>query len=176
VRYGFIAKHRSVWPTRMMCRLLDVSSSGFYEWFGRPVCQRRQDNARLTIRIREYFELSDRTYGSPRIWRDLVDAGERCSENRVARLMKAASIKARHKRRRSPADGGLRPEHSIAPNLLERDFEASAPNQKWVADFTYLWTAEGWLFVAVVLDLYSRLAVGWSMSSSMSAQLVIDPR
>ena len=88
--------------------------------------------------------------------------------------MRAAGLAARRKRRRSPNDNGVRPEHSIAPNLLQREFEADAPNKKWLADFTYIWTAEGWLFVAVVLDLYSRRIVGWSMKSEMTAQLVID--
>lgn len=174
MRYGFIARHRTVWPTRAMCRVMEVSHSGFYEWLGRsPSCWQRE-NLRLTGRIRESFEASDRTYGSPRVWRDLHEWGEACSENRVARLMQAAGLQARRKRRRSPTDTGVRPEHSIAANMLERQFEADAPNRKWVADFTYLWTAEGWLFVAAVLDLYSRRIVGWSMSASMTAQLVSD--
>ena len=174
MRYGFIARHRTVWPTRAMCRVMEVSHSGFYEWLGRSPSCRQRENLRLTGRIRESFEASDRTYGSPRVWRDLHDAGEACSENRVARLMQAAGLQARRKRRRSPTDTGVRPEHSIAANMLERQFEADAPNRKWVADFTYLWTAEGWLFVAAVLDLYSRRIVGWSMSGSMTAQLVSD--
>lgn len=157
-----------------MCRVLGVSASGFYEWLGRSPSQRSEENARLTRRIRESFEQSDRTYGSPRIWRDLQAWGERVSENRVARLMRQASLKARSRRRRSPTDSGIRPLHQIAANLLDRQFEATAPNQKWVADFTYLWTMEGWLFVAAVIDLYSRRVVGWSMSASMTAQLVID--
>lgn len=174
MRYGFIARHRTVWPTRAMCRVMEVSHSGFYEWLGRsPSCWQRE-NLRLTGRIRESFEASDRTYGSPRVWRDLHEWGEACSENRVARLMQAAGLQARRKRRRSPTDTGVRPEHSIAANMLERQFEADAPNRKWVADFTYLWTAEGWLFVAAVLDLYSRRIVGWSMSGAMTAQLVSD--
>lgn len=157
-----------------MCRVMEVSHSGFYEWLGRAPSCRQRENLRLTGRIRESFEASDRTYGSPRVWRDLHESGEVCSENRVARLMQAAGLKARPKRRRGPTDIGLRHEHSIATNVLERQFEAGAPNRKWVADFTYLWTAEGWLFVAAVMDLYSRRIVGWSMSASMTAQLVID--
>lgn len=174
MRYGFIARHRTVWPTRAMCRVMEVSHSGFYEWLGRSPSQRQRENLRLSGRIRESFEASDRTYGSPRVWRDLHDWGEACSEKRVARLMQAAGLQARHKRRRSPTDTGVRPEHSIAANMLERQFEADAPNRKWVADFTYIWTAEGWLFVAAVLDLYSRRIVGWSMSGSMTSQLVSD--
>jgi putative transposase len=173
VKYGFIACHRRVWPTRTMCRVLGVSASGFYDWFERPQSQRRQANAQLLVHIRDSFAASDRTYGSPRILHDLQTAGEICSVNRVARLMQAAGIKARHKRRRLPGQL-VSAVHSVAPNLLERQFQASGPNQKWAADFTYVWTAEGWLFVAVVLDLYSRRVVGWSMQSSMTAQLVMD--
>ncbi|WP_422388884.1 IS3 family transposase [Keguizhuia sedimenti] len=173
VKYAFIARHRHVWPTRTMCRVIGVSTSGFYDWLKRPESLRAQANARLLSRIREAFTSSDRTYGSPRVVLDLRDAGETCSENRVARLMRLAGLKARHKRRRTPGQL-VSPVHSIAPNLLERQFEATGPNQKWAADFTYVWTAEGWLFVAVVLDLYSRRVVGWSMQPTMTAQLVMD--
>jgi putative transposase len=131
-------------------------------------------NARLLLKIREFFALSGDTYGSPRIWKDLVVAGERCSENRVARLMRTAKLHAQAKPRRTPIDVGQRPEHSIAPHLLERNFAAPAPNRKWAADFTYIWTGEGWLYLAVVIDLYSRRVVGWSMHSNMTAQLVLD--
>lgn len=156
-----------------MCRVLGVSSSGFYDWFERPASQHERENSLLLQAIKCRHEASDGTYGSPRVVRDLVEAGLACSENRVARLMKTAGIKARHKRRRHP--GQLQASvHAIAPNLLDRQFEATAPNQKWAADFTYVWTGEGWLFVAVVLDLYSRRVVGWSMQSTMTAQLVMD--
>ena len=173
MKYGFIARHRRVWPTRTMCRVLGVSASGFYDWFERPQSKRGQANAQLLVRIRDSFAASDRTYGSPRILRDLQATGETCSVNRVARLMQSAGIKARHKRCRLPGQL-VSAVYSVAPNLLERQFQASEPNQKWAADFTYVWTAEGWLFVAVVLDLYSRRVVGWSMQSTMTAQLVMD--
>ena len=174
MRYGFVARHRSIWPVRAMCRMLEVSPGGFYAWGARSPSRRSEQNARLTALIRQSFLESDRTYGSPRVWRDLLDWGERCGENRVARLMHCAHLQARAKRRRAPLDQGRRPEYSIAPNVLERQFEAPQPNRKWVADFTYLWTAEGWLYLAAVLDLFSRKVVGWSMSSEMSAQLVLD--
>lgn len=173
MKYGFIAKYRNVWPTRTMCKVLGVSSSGFYDWFERPPSQRERHNAKLLQAIKDSHEASDRTYGSPRVVLDLLDAGLACSENRVARLMKVAGIKARHKRRRAPGQVD-EPVHAIAPNLLDRQFEATGPNQKWAADFTYVWTGEGWLFVAVVLDLYSRRVVGWSMQPTMTAQLVMD--
>ena len=174
MKYGFIARHRSVWPTRTMCRVMAVSHSGFYEWLGRAPSQRSQDDARLTRLIRESFELSDRTYGSPRVWHDLRALGESCGMNRVIRLMHLAKLQARHKRRRLPSDTGSRLENHIAPNYLQRDFEASGPNQKWVADFTYICTAEGWLYAAAVMDLYSRRIVGWSMSDTMQAKMVSD--
>ena len=157
-----------------MCRLLEVSRSGFHEWHQRQPCARALEDERLTGRIRTFFELSDRTYGSPRLVRDLRDAGERVGENRVARLMRLAELWARRRRRRRPTDEGMRPEHVIADNVLNRDFCAAEPNVKWVADFTYVDTAEGWLYVAVVLDLFSRRVVGWSMSASMTSQLVMD--
>ena len=174
MRFGFIAKHRAVWPVRVLCSVLEVSASGFYEWLGRQPSQRSVANDKLSGLIRQSFEASDRTYGSRRVWRDVLAWGGRCGINRVARLMQAAGLAARRRRRRSPTDTGTRPEHTIAPNLLQREFEADAPNKKWLADFTYIWTAEGWLYVAVVLDLYSRWVVGWSMKSEMTAQLVID--
>lgn len=174
MKYGFIAEHRTVWPIRAMCRLLAVSPSGFYEWSGRRASDRTLANERLTGLVRQSFHASDQTYGSRRVWRDLRAWGEPCSLNRIARLMQAAGLAARRRRRRLPADCGQRPEHSIAANLLQRVFKADAPNRKWLADFTYIWTAEGWLYVAVVLDLYSRRIVGWSMKAEMTAQLVID--
>jgi putative transposase len=157
-----------------LCEALGVSRGGYYEWLKRPESQRSKDNQALTEQIHKSFRLSDSTYGSIRVTRDLHEWGFACGHNRVARLMLVAGLKACHKRRRLPTDHGVRPEHSIAPNLLDRTFEATAPNQRWVADFTYIWTAEGWLFVAVVLDLFSRRIVGWSMSEQMTAQLVTD--
>jgi putative transposase len=157
-----------------MCGALGVSRGGFYEWLRRSPSARARVNEQLLVSIRTSFEQSDRTYGSRRVVRDLHDWGFGCSINRVARLMLVAGLKARHKRRRLPIDHGVRPECSIAPNLLAREFVATAPNQRWVADFTYIWTAEGWLYFAVVLDLYSRRVVGWSMSDEMTAQLVTD--
>lgn len=174
MKYGFVARHRSVWPVRTLCRTLGVSHGGFYDWLGRAPSKRALENERLVGRIRESFAQSDRTYGSPRAWRDLHDWGEAASENRVARLMHRAGLRARPKPRHTPKDSAARPEHGIAANLLDREFSAPGPNQKWVADFTYVWTAEGWLYVAAVLDLFSRRVVGWSMSARMTAQLVID--
>lgn len=174
MKYAWIVGQRGTWPTRVMCRLLSVSHSGFYEWLGRAPSARSLEDARLTKSIRQSFTLSDHTYGSPRVWHDLRAAGERCGKNRVARLMRVAQLQARPKRRRLPSDGSKRIEHNIAENRLQREFTAHAANKKWVADFTYVWTAEGWLYVAVVMDLYSRRIVGWSMSDTMHATMVTD--
>lgn len=172
MKYAFMAQHRRVWPIRWMGQALAVSASGFYEWMVRPESARAQANRLVLSRIRESFAASDRTYGSPRVWRDLRDWNVPCSENRAARLMRKAGLIARRKHRQPPFDAGER--SIIAPNVLDRQFEATAPNQKWVADFTYIWTGEGWLYVAVVLDLFSRMIVGWSMQNRMPAELVAD--
>lgn len=154
--------------------MLRASPSGFYDRLERSPCKRIRDDQRLLGLIRTSFQASDRTYGSPRVHDDLRDWGERCSEKRVARLMRQAQLRARPKRRRPPLDLGIRLEHFIAPNLLDREFQATKPNQKWVADFTYIATGEGWLYLAVVLDLFSRRILGWSMQPTMTAQLVLD--
>ena len=174
MRYAFIARRRPIWAVSRMCRLMAVSRSGFHEWHERAPSARALEDERLTARIRSFHLLSGRRYGSPRIWRDLHEAGERVGEKRVARLMHRAGIEALRRRKRRPIDEGVRPECAIAGNVLDRNFQASAPNQKWVADFTYIDTAEGWLYLAVVLDLFSRRIVGWSMQPEMTAQLVMD--
>ena len=126
----------------------------------------------LGAQVRHSFIGSDRTYGARRVWRDVLELGLSCGLHRVERLMQAQALRARPRRRGLPKDSGQR--GAIADNVLDRQFQADAPNQKWVANFTYIWTAEGWLYVAVVLDLFSRRIVGWSMQSSMTSQLVAD--
>ena len=174
MRFAFVAKHRGIWQVEQMCEALGVSRGGFYSWLMRPPSRRARENEELTTYIRRSFNESDRTYGSPRVLRDLRDWGLRCGKHRVARLMAVAGLVARRRRRRQPTDTGLRLEDAIAPNVLERQFDAAGPNQRWVADFTYIWTSEGWLYVAAVLDLFSRRVVGWSMQSSMTSRLVTD--
>ena len=174
MKFGFVAKHRGIWPVGMTCKSLDVSRSGFYAWLTRSPSQRSRDDERIGAQVRQSFIASDRTYGARRVWRDVLADGTHCGLHRIERLMHSQAFRARPKRRGFPVDQGERQVSAIAQNVLDRQFEASAPNQKWVADFTYLWTAEGWLYVAVVLDLYSRRAVGWSMSQGMTAQLVTD--
>jgi putative transposase len=174
VRFQFIAKHRGAWRINDLCGALGVSRGGFYEWLNRSPSRHEQVDRQLLAQVRASFEQSDGTYGSPRVWRDLRAWGYPCSRERVARLMREAGLQGRRRRRRLPGDAGVRSASSVAPNLLDRQFEASGPNQRWVADFTYIWTAEGWLFFAAVLDLFSRRIVGWSASHTMTAQLVAD--
>lgn len=172
--FGFVAKHRGIWPVALICEALGVSRSGFYGWLTRPPSERARRHGELSEAIRRSFVDSDRTYGARRVWHDLLAAGIDCGLHAVERLMKRHALRARPRRRRLPADTGNRPTTHLAANVLDRQFEAPAPNRKWVADFTYIWTAEGWLYVAVVLDLFSHRVVGWSMSRTMSAELVTD--
>ena len=122
--------------------------------------------------MRQSFISSDRPYGARRVWHDVLALGLQCGLHRIERLMHEQALRARPRRRGLPQDRGSR--SVIADNVLDRQFQAEAPNQKWLADFTYIWTAEGWLYVAVVLDLYARRVVGWSMQESMTSQLVAD--
>ena len=174
MKFGFVAKHRGAWPVGMMCGALGVSRSGFYAWLARPRSRRSLSDEMVGQQIRQSFLDSDRTYGARRVWRDVLEAGHPCGLHRIERLMRAQALRARPRRRGLPVDRGERSGAAPAPNLLDRQSEAASPNQKWVADFTYLWTAEGWLYIAVVLDLYSRRAVGWSMQAQMTTQLVTD--
>lgn len=172
MRFEFVAKHRGAWPVNPTCGALGVSRSGFYAWLVRPRSQRSLDDEMLGAQVRHSFIGSDRTYGARRVWRDVLELGPNCGLHRIERLMQAQVLRARPRRRGLPKDSGQR--GAIADNVLDRQFQADVPNQKWVADFTYIWTAEGWLYVAVVLDLFSRRIVGWSMQSSMTSQLVAD--
>ena len=174
MKFGFIAKHRGIWPADWLCGALGVSRGGFYAWLTRPRSQRSRSDEELGARVRTSFLASDRTYGARRVWRDLLTDGLSCGLHRIERLMRLQALKARPRRRRLPPDLGERQATAVAPNVLDRSFEAPAPNRKWIADFTYVWTAEGWLYVAAVIDLFSRRVVGWSMSAAMTAQLVTD--
>lgn len=172
MRFAFIAKHRGIWPAAWMCGALGVSRSGFHSWLTRAPSRRARDDEELGARIRASHVGSYRTYGARRVWHDLLAEGHRCGLHRVERLMRQHGLRARPRRRGLPKDHGER--SVIAGNVLDREFTADSPNQKWVADFTYIWTAEGWLYVAAVIDLFSRRVVGWSMSDTMTAQLVTD--
>ena len=172
MRFAFIAKHRGIWPVAWMCGALGVSRSGFHAWLTRAPSQRACDDEVIGARIRASHVGSCRTYGARRVWHDLLAEGISCGLHRVERLMQAQGLRARPRRRGLPKDQGDR--SVIAGNVLDRQFTAARPNQKWVADFTYIWTAEGWLYVAAVIDLFSRRVVGWSMSYTMTAQFVTD--
>jgi putative transposase len=172
MRFAFIAKHRHIWPISWLCETLEVSRSGFHAWLSRPTSTREIEDARLVTAIETSFKASDRTYGARRVWRDVLEEGLACGLHRIERLMRLNALRARPRRRGKPKDDGER--SVIADNILDRDFQADRPNQKWLADFTYIWTAEGWLYVAVVLDLFSRRAVGWSMKADRDASLVMD--
>ena len=172
MRFAFIAKHRHIWPVAWLCDALDVSRSGFHAWLNRsPSVRSRQDGMLITA-IDRSFKSSDRTYGARRVWHGVMAEGLSCGLHRVERLMRENGLRARPRRRGLPKDTGERA--AVSDNLLDRAFEAPAPNQKWVADFTYIWTAEGWLYVAAVVDLFSRRVVGWAMKGEMTAQLVTD--
>lgn len=172
MKFGFMAKHRGIWPVSIMCEALGVSRSGFYAWLVRPPSRRQRDDEVLGTQVRQSFIRSDRTYGARRVWHDVLALGLLCGLHRIERLMREQALRARPRRRGLPQDKGSR--SVIADNVLDRQFQAEAPNQKWLADFTYIWTAEGWLYVAAVLDLYARRIVGWSMQESMTSQLVAD--
>jgi putative transposase len=156
----FIAQHQQEYPVTTMCQVLEVSVSGYYAWKQRAA----------SARMRQVHEATHQVYGSRRIRAELAEQGSSCGRKRVVRLMRQHGLEARRRHRTVTTDS----QHSdpVAPNLLDRDFSAVAPNTKWVTDITGVWTAEGWLFVAVVLDLFSRLVVGWAMAAHRDAQLV----
>ena len=172
MRYEAIRRHRDQYPTRLMCRCLRVSSSGYHAWASREPSARAQENARLLGKIQQYYTDSDGVMGAPRMHEALCYAGEGVGLNRVARLMAGAGLAGvpqRRRWRRKPS--GVRPTH--VRNHLERDFTANEPNTKWVVDITYIRTGEGWLYLCAVLDLYSGKVVGWSMSSIQDRHLVL---
>lgn len=167
-----MASHESEFGVKSMCRVLGVSRSGYYGWCNRPESSRAQANRRLLIQIREEYQLSRKTYGSPRIHAALKRKGVTCSRKRVARLMRLEQMAARRARRHIPRTTQRDLNAVPAPNLLNQDFSSPAPDRKWVSDITYIDTAEGWLYLASVLDLYSRRVVGWAMEEHMEASLV----
>ncbi len=172
VKYAFIKAHRNEFDTAVMCRLLDVSRSGFYEWLRNPLSDRALEDQRLLGLIRAAYAASHGVYGAPRIFLDLREAGETGSKHRVARIMRANNIKALHGYRTPRYTRG----HTslLTPNTLQREFTVQRPNTAWVTDITYVRTWEGWLYLAVVIDLYSRRIVGWSTKPTMARDLVLD--
>jgi len=155
-----------------MCRALDVSESGYYAWKERPASEHEREDARIAAEIQQIFHTSRQTYGSPRIHAELAKRDINCGRKRVVRLMQALGLSALPKKSRKPQMTKSNPSARVAPNLLNRDFHADAPNTKWVTDCTKIPTAEGWLYLAVVLDLFSRRVVGWAMGSTEDEELV----
>jgi transposase InsO family protein len=174
MRFAFIQEHASVWPVRVMCRVLAVTRGGYYAWRVRPPSGRKEKQMELIDKIRTAHEQSRFTYGSPRLRAWLVSAGEAVSENTVAKLMKQAGIRVKPKKAFVPRTTEADPSHATFANVLDRQFEAELPDRKWACDITYVPTLEGWLYLAVVIDLCSRKVVGWSMNNHLRSELASD--
>ena len=172
MRYRFIDAHKKVWPIYLMCQVLKVSRSGYYDWQHRKLNPRQSSNAALDCEIRAIFSEHRGRYGAPRIADELKDRGIVCSENRVARRMQALGLRAiQAKKFKVTTDSNH--DKPVADDLLEQDFTASQPNEKWVSDITYVWTDEGWLYLALVMDLCSRRILGWAMATRINQDLTL---
>jgi transposase InsO family protein len=172
MKYQFVAEHQQDYPIVLMCQVLEVSVSGYYAWCKRPVSAHQREDARLSAEIQSIFLANRQVYGSPRIHAALQARGIRCGRKRVVRLMQILGLQAKRRRSHKPLTTRSDPKARFAPNVLDRDFTASCPNTRWVADTTAIPTAEGWLYLAVVLDLFSRMVVGWAMAETEDEQLV----
>jgi putative transposase len=170
MRFRFIDAAKKEFPVQRLCKILGVSPSGYFAFKDRPACRRQREDVILLAHVRSAFAVSNGTYGSPRMTRDLQDDGLAIGRRRVARLMRDNGLRARQKRRFKRTTDSL---HSfpVAPNLLDQDFTASGPNEKWGADISYVWTKEGWLYLAVVIDLFARRVVGWASSDRLRKEL-----
>lgn len=173
MKYAFVAEHRPQFRVRTMCRCLRIHPSGFYAWLKEPVRRRAKEDARQTALIKQAWQDSGKVYGYRKLHHDLRDQGERCSPNRVARLANLAGIKAQVGYKRRPGRYGGKPA-IVAENKVAQNFAATAPDQTWVTDITYIRTHEGWTYLAVVIDLFSRRVVGWSMQSRMTTDLALQ--
>ena len=172
MKFAFILARTVAFPVAVLCRVLGVSTSGFYAWAKRPEPERAKADARLALDVAAVHKRSRGRYGSPRVHAELRARGVRVGRKRVARLMRENGLWARRRRRfRKTTDS--RHVQPIAPNVLERDFEASAPNEVWVTDVTYVWTAEGWLYLAAIIDLFARRVVGWAASETNDTRLAL---
>jgi putative transposase len=170
--YVFIKAHQKEHGVQTMCRLLNVHRSGYYAWLKKPISYRAQEDSRLLRLIRASFVASHGIYGAPRIFLDLREAGETCSKHRVARLMRVNGIRA-VRGYRVRQHSATKPS-ALIPNSLQRNFTISKPNTVWVTDITYIRTWQGWLYLAVVMDLFSRKIVGWSTKPTIGRELVLD--
>jgi len=173
MRYICIDRRRNQYPVRMMCRVLKVSRSGYYAWRVRPESRRATTDRELTELIRQTHADSDGVYGAAKITAELNEQGYRCGRHKVARLMRLAGLKGCPKTT-FKVTTQRDPKHAVADNLLQQDFAADGPNERWASDITYISTQQGWLYLAVVMDLYSRRIVGWSMDRWINRHLVID--
>src|SRR6478735_7327812 len=170
--YEFIKAHRDQYTVQMMCRVLEVAPSGYYEWVLQPVSNRAQEDARLLRLVRASFVASHGIYGAPRVFLDLREAGETCSKHRVARLMREHQLRALHGyRTRRMAVGKT---SVLIPNLLKREFTVTQRNKAWVTDITYIRTWQGWLDLRVVMDLFSRKIVGWATAPTIHREVVLN--
>jgi putative transposase len=166
-------KHQTEFPVSVMCSVFQVSRSGYYAWIRRPESKRHREDKELSQAIAEIHRESKAVYGSPKVHEELHRRGKRCGKNRVVRLMRKDGLYSKTKRKfRVTTDS--RHSWPVAPNVLNREFKADRPNQAWACDITYIWTTEGWLYLAIVMDLFSRSIVGWSMSERITRQLAMD--
>lgn len=172
MKYWFMDQHRSSHGVQRMCRVIGAARSGYYRWKRQPQSKRHKDNEKILMEIKESHKNSRRAYGSPRITKDLQTRGTKCSENRIARLMKIHGIVGKAKKK-FKATTNSKHNLPVAPNLLNQDFVADKPNTVWVSDITYIPTLEGWLYLAVILDIYSRQVVGWAMSDRLTSDFVV---
>ncbi len=172
MRYKYIREHRQEFSVKRMCQLLAVTRSGYYAWQREKTGRRALENGVLIEQIRTEFKASRQTYGSPRIWIALQRKGIACGRHRVARLMRTERISPQKRQKRYPVTTQRQRGVVPAPNRLNQDFSATSANQKWVSDFTYIDTAEGWLYLATIPDLFSRKVVGWAMAEQMDTALV----
>jgi putative transposase len=172
MRFAFIDAWRKTFPIHRMCKVLRVTSRGYRVWRRRPMSQSQREDMVLLAHIREQHKLSLHSYGRPRMTEELQELGFDVGHRRVGRLMRQNGIEA-VRTRKYKVTTDSKHSFAIAPNLLDRDFSATAPNQKWAGDITYIWTSEGWLYLAVILDLYSRRVIGWAVSNRMKRDLAI---
>jgi putative transposase len=173
MRYTFIQDHREAFPVGLMCRVLEVGRSGFYTWLKRPESLRKKENRRLVVEIRAAHQKSRKTYGSPRIHAELKSQGISCGKHRVSRLMRQHGIVSKHKRKFKATTDSIH-SYRVVENKLQRRFNVSEPNRYWVSDITYIPTRQGWLYLAVTLDLFHRKVIGWAMGRWITRKLVID--
>lgn len=173
MKYAFIQQHQERFKVNLMCQALEVSRSGYYEWCQRPESRRQQENRHLGEKVKASHERSRKTYGARRIRQELVEEGESISRTRVARLMKQQKLESK-RRRQFKATPQTHPTRPAAPNILNPAFETTRPDRVYVGDITFIPTEEGWLYLAVLIDLYSRAVVGWAMSARINATLTHD--